>query len=68
MINRFIKAIAGTFIIISVLLSIYVNQNWLWFTVFVGANLLQSSFTKWCLMEDILKKLGVKDSEGDSCC
>ncbi len=68
MINRFIKAIAGTFIIISVLLSIYVNQNWLWFTVFVGANLLQSSFTKWCLMEDILKKLGVKDSEGDRCC
>jgi len=68
MINRFIKAIAGTFIIISVLLSIYVNQNWLWFTAFVGANLLQSSFTKWCLMEDILKKLGVKDSDGDSCC
>ncbi len=68
MINRFIKAIAGTFIIISVLLAMYVNQNWLWFTLFVGANLLQSSFTKWCLMEDILKKLGVKDSEGDSCC
>ena len=67
MINRFIKAIAGTFIIISVLLSIYVNQNWLWFTVFVGANLIQSSFTKWCLMEDILKKFGIKNSEGDSC-
>jgi len=68
MINRFIKAIAGTFIIISVLLAMYVNQNWLWFTLFVGANLLQSSFTKWCLMEDILKKLGVKNSEEDSCC
>lgn len=68
MINRFIKAIAGTFIIISVLLAIYVNQNWLWFTLFVGANLLQSSFTKWCLMEGILKKLGVKDTEGESCC
>ncbi|PHS67050.1 MAG: sulfurtransferase [Flavobacterium sp.] len=68
MINRFIKAIAGAFIIISALLAMYVNINWLWFTIFVGANLLQSSFTKWCLMEDILKKLGVKDSEGGSCC
>ena len=59
--NRLIRAIAGTFILISVLLAIYVNQNWLWFTAFVGANLLQSSITKWCLMEDILKKLGVRD-------
>ncbi|MDK2771181.1 MAG: DUF2892 domain-containing protein [Flavobacterium sp.] len=62
MINRIIRAIAGTFIIISVLLAMYVNQNWLWFTIFVGANLLQSSFTKWCLMEDILRKvLKIKD-------
>jgi hypothetical protein len=61
MINRLIRAIAGTFILISLLLAIYVNQNWLWFTAFVGVNLLQSSFTKWCLMEDILKKMGVKD-------
>ena len=69
MINRFIRAIAGVFIVISVLLAIYVNQNWLWFTVFVGANLFQSSFTKWCMMENILKKLGVKDTETtDSCC
>ena len=43
----------------------YVNQNWLWFAVFVGANLLQSSFIKWCLIEDILRKLGVK--EGNCC-
>ncbi|MEZ4854333.1 DUF2892 domain-containing protein [Flavobacterium sp.] len=57
MINRIIRAIAGTFIIISVLLAMYVNQNWLWFTIFVGANLLQSAFTKWCLMEDILRKV-----------
>lgn len=55
-----IRAVAGSFILISLLLAIYVNQNWLWFTAFVGANLLQSAFTKWCLMEDILKKLGVK--------
>ena len=60
MMERTIRAIAGTFILISILLAVYVNLNWLWFTAFVGANLLQSSLTKWCLMEDILKKLGVK--------
>jgi disulfide bond formation protein DsbB len=59
--NRIVRGIAGIFILISLLLAIYVNQNWLWFTAFVGANLLQSSLTKWCLMEDILTKLGVKD-------
>lgn len=55
--NRIIRGIAGTFILISILLAIYVNQNWLWFTAFVGANLLQSSLTKWCLMDDILTKV-----------
>jgi hypothetical protein len=59
--NRIVRAVAGTFILLSLLLALYVNQNWLWFTAFVGANLLQSSITKWCLMEDILTKLGVKD-------
>jgi hypothetical protein len=59
--SRIITAIAGSFIIISVLLSIFVNQNWLWFTLFVGANLLQSSITKWCLMDDILTKLKIKN-------
>ena len=59
--TRIIHAIAGIFILISIFLSIYVGQNWLWFTAFVGANLLQSSITKWCLMDDILTKLGVKE-------
>ena len=59
--NRLVRTVAGTFILISLLLAIYVNQNWLWFTVFVGANLLQSSLTKWCLMDTILEKLGVRD-------
>ena len=57
MLNRYIRAIAGIFVIISVLLAMYVDQRWLWFTIFVGANLFQSSITKWCLMEDILKKV-----------
>ena len=59
--NRIVRAIAGIFILISVFLAIKMNINWLWFTAFVGANLLQSSITKWCLMDVILGKLGVKD-------
>jgi hypothetical protein len=55
--NRLIRAIAGTFILISLVLAMYVHINWLWFTVFVGANLLQSSITQWCLLEDILEKV-----------
>jgi hypothetical protein len=42
----------------------WVSPYWLWLTVFVGANLLQSGFTKWCLMEDILKMIGVGGSCG----
>ncbi len=60
MIDKYIKGIAGSFILISLLLAYYINPNWLWFTAFVGANLLQSSFTNWCLLGIILKKLGVK--------
>jgi len=59
--TRVLHAIAGSFILISVLLAIYVHMNWLWFTAFVGANLLQSSFTNWCLMSNILARLGLKD-------
>ncbi len=55
--ERIIRAIAGTFILISLLLAIKVHINWLWFTAFVGANLLQSSITNWCLMEVILEKV-----------
>lgn len=60
MINRYINGIAGSFILISLLLAHFINPNWIWFTVFVGANLLQSAFTNWCLMGVILKKLGIK--------
>ncbi len=61
MIDRYIKGIAGSFVLISLLLAHFVNPNWIWFTAFVGANLLQSAFTNWCLMEQILKKAGVKN-------
>jgi len=58
-IHHRIRAIAGTFILISLALAHWVHPNWLWFTAFVGANLLQSAFTRWCLMEIILKKAGL---------
>jgi hypothetical protein len=61
--ERWIRLIAGTFILISLALAHWVNPNWLWFTAFVGANLFQSSLTRWCLMEDILVKLGVAKKE-----
>ncbi len=64
-IEHTIRAIAGTFILISLALAVWVNIHWLWFTAFVGVNLLQSAFTKWCLMEDILKK--IKNGGGCGC-
>ena len=65
-INDAIRAIAGTFIIVSLLLGYNVNELWFLFTAFVGLNLIQSSFTKWCLMEKILIKAGMEKS-GDNC-
>jgi hypothetical protein len=59
-IDRLVIAIAGSFILISLLLAHYHSENWLWFTAFVGANLLQSAFTGFCPMAIILKKLGIK--------
>jgi len=55
-IEQVIRAIAGTFVMVSVALGWFVSPYWFLFTAFVGANLFQSAFTKWCLMEDILKK------------
>ena len=54
-----IRAIAGSFILISLALGYWVSPYWYLFTAFVGLNLLQSSMTRWCLMEQILEKLGV---------
>lgn len=61
---QMVRMFGGLFVLVSLALGvpgspIFVNQNWLWFTAFVGANLLQSAFTKWCLLETILRKLGV---------
>ncbi len=55
----YIRAIAGSFILLSLLLGYLYSPYWHLFTAFVGANLLQSAFTKWCPMEKILYKLGL---------
>lgn len=54
-----IRAIAGAFVLISLALGWFVSPWWFLFTAFVGVNLLQSSFTHWCLLEDILAKTGL---------
>lgn len=64
---QMVRSIAGTFILISLALGVpgspvFVHQWWLGFTVFVGINLLQSGLTNWCLMEIILRKLGLPGS------
>ena len=58
--DRMLRGIAGFFILASLALAYFHSQYWLLFTAFVGLNLLQSSFTNWCLMMNILKVLGVK--------
>ncbi len=66
-INRVVRIIAGFFVLLSLVLGVescplYVGHYWLWFTAFVGANLFQSGFTNFCLMDKILKRLGVPES------
>ncbi len=60
-IERWIRVIAGSFILTSLALGWYVSPWFFLFTAFVGLNLFQSGLTRWCLMEIILKKLGVPE-------
>lgn len=69
-VNRFVRIFAGAFVLISLALGVessplFVSSNFLWFTAFVGVNLFQSGFTRFCPLENILRKFGVKD--GPSC-
>ncbi|HET9032207.1 MAG TPA: DUF2892 domain-containing protein [Dokdonella sp.] len=59
-IDRLVLAFAGSVILLSVALAHFVSANWLWLTLFVGANLLQSAFTGFCPLAKILRLLGVK--------
>jgi hypothetical protein len=58
-IDRAVLAFAGTVVLISLVLGIYVHYNWFWLTAFVGANLLQSSLTGFCPLAIVLRKMGV---------
>ncbi len=58
--DRYLRMIAGFFVLLSLALGTWVNPTWFYFTAFVGLNLFQSAFTNWCPMITILKKFGVK--------
>ena len=60
-VERALRLMAGTFILLSLALAHWVSPYWLLFTAFVGLNLLQSAFTNWCPAMAILRKLGVPD-------
>ena len=65
-VNQFVRIFAGAFVLISLALGVegsplFVSQNFLWFAAFVGANLFQSGFTRFCPLETVLRKFGVKD-------
>lgn len=59
-IDRMVMAFAGSMILVSLLLSQFHSAHWLWLTTFVGANLLQASFSGFCPLAKFLKKLGLK--------
>ena len=63
-VERVVRIVAGTFILASLALAHWVNPKWLYFTTFVGLNLFQSGFTKFCPLDTILKKLGVPETAG----
>lgn len=59
-VDRYLRMIAGFLVMLSVALGYYVSPWWFLFTAFIGANLFQSSFTDWCPMMTILRKLGAR--------
>ena len=61
-VERALRLVAGAFVALSVILGMYVNAAFLWFTLFVGLNLFQSAFTNWCPMMSILRKGGLRDT------
>jgi hypothetical protein len=61
-VERALRLIAGAFVALSVILGVYVNANFLWFTLFVGLNLFQSAFTNWCPMMVVLRKAGLRSA------
>ena len=61
-IERGLRLLAGVMVLLSIALAYYVSHYWMWLTVFIGLNLLQSAFTNWCPAMNILRALGLKDA------
>ena len=61
-VERGVRLMAGVMVLLSLALAHYVSLYWLWLTVFVGLNLLQSAFTNWCPAMSILRVMGLKDA------
>ena len=59
-----IRMVAGIFVLTGALLSRFVHPDWIWLCVFVGGNLLQSAFTKWCPLEKVLNAAGIAKESG----
>jgi DUF2892 family protein len=59
-VDRYIRMIAGSFVLMSLALGTFVHPGWYFFTAFVGLNLFQSAFSNWCPMMTFLRKLGTK--------
>ncbi len=71
-VNQIVRIVAGFFVMLSLALGIetsplFINKYWLFFTLFVGFNLFQSGFTRFCPLDLLLKKLGVKETTGTNC-
>lgn len=61
-VERGLRLMGGTMVLLSLALVHFVSPNWLWLTAFVGLNLLQSAFTNWCPAMSILRAMGLKDA------
>jgi hypothetical protein len=61
-VERALRLVAGTMVLLSLALAHFVSPYWLWLTVFVGLNLLQSAFTNWCPAMSIFRAMGLKDA------
>lgn len=61
-VERGLRLMAGVMVLLSVALTFYVSRYWMWLTVFIGLNLLQSAFTNWCPAMSILRAVGLKET------
>lgn len=67
-IERGVRLLAGTMVLLSLALSEWISHYWLLLTLFVGLNLFQSALTTWCPAEYILRAIGLKNADGETAC